>query len=274
MKLLATDLDGTFLQSGGTVSEVNLAALHHARAEGLDVVFATGRPPRWMHEIQEMTQHDGIAICSNGAVVLDLSTWEIIRADVITSEVGLRVCGLLLEIDPGMTFATELLHPEFEFMIDHNYRPRWESPTPPPRASIEEMFATGDVIKLLARPSDDLKLRVDHVLEQVSPTLKGIVDFTHSDIHDLLLEMSALGVNKGAALERHSTALSLEAHQVAAVGDMPNDVEMIQWAGRGAAVDNAHPMIKNVADEHLPTNDEHAVAVFIDRLLLNEPQAS
>lgn len=267
IKLLATDLDGTFLQTGGTVSNTNLSALHHARSQDLDVVFATGRPPRWMHEIQEMTNHDGLAICSNGAVILNLATWEVVQADIIPSEVGLRVCEILRRIDPGITFATELLNSDVEFLIDMNYRPRWESPTPPARASIEEMFALGGVIKLLARPSDDVKVDVDRVLALVEPALTGIVDFTHSDVQDLLLEMSALGVNKGAALSHFASTHNLESEHVAAVGDMPNDLEMIQWASRGAAVDNAHPMIKQVADEHLPTNDDHAVAVFIERLL-------
>jgi hydroxymethylpyrimidine pyrophosphatase-like HAD family hydrolase len=48
---------------------------------------------------------------------------------------------------------------------------------------------------------------------------------------------------------------------------MPNDIPMVQWAGRGAAVANAHEWVKAVADEHLPSNDEHAVSVFIERLL-------
>ncbi len=220
-----------------------------------------------MHEIQEMTNHGGLAICSNGAVILDLATWNVVQAEVIPAEIGLQVCEALLAIDSGMTFATELLHPEFDFLVDHGYRIRWEAPKPPQRATVEEMFATGDVIKLLARPSDDLKTNVDHVLGLVQPALHGVVDFTHSDVQDLLLEMSALGVNKGAALTRFATSHDLESNQVAAVGDMPNDLEMIQWAGRGAAVDNAHPMIKDAADEHLPANDDHAVAVFIERIL-------
>jgi len=42
---------------------------------------------------------------------------------------------------------------------------------------------------------------------------------------------------------------------------------MIEWAGRGAAVDNAHDWIKAVAHEHVPSNDDHGVAVFIDRII-------
>jgi hydroxymethylpyrimidine pyrophosphatase-like HAD family hydrolase len=50
---------------------------------------------------------------------------------------------------------------------------------------------------------------------------------------------------------------------------MPNDIEMIRWAGRGAAVANAHHEVKAAADVHLPSNDEHAVAVLINSILSN-----
>ena len=53
IRLLATDLDGTLLQTGGTVSQENVQALARAAEEGLDVVFVTGRPPRWMTDISE-----------------------------------------------------------------------------------------------------------------------------------------------------------------------------------------------------------------------------
>jgi hydroxymethylpyrimidine pyrophosphatase-like HAD family hydrolase len=50
---------------------------------------------------------------------------------------------------------------------------------------------------------------------------------------------------------------------------MPNDIPMIQWAGLGAAVANAHERVKEVADLHLPTNDEHAFAHLVDHVLNN-----
>ena len=52
-----------------------------------------------------------------------------------------------------------------------------------------------------------------------------------------------------------------------AVGDMPNDVPMLQWAGRSFAVANAHPAAIAAADEVLGSNDDDAVAALIDSLL-------
>jgi hydroxymethylpyrimidine pyrophosphatase-like HAD family hydrolase len=129
------------------------------------------------------------------------------------------------------------------------------------------MFATQIVIKLLARPSDRVQQNADEFLIDAQAALEGLVDVTHSNFLDLMIEMSALGVNKGTGLEKYAASKGLAAADIAAVGDMPNDVPMIAWAGRGAAVDNAHDWVKEAATEFLPSNDDHGVAVFIDRII-------
>jgi hydroxymethylpyrimidine pyrophosphatase-like HAD family hydrolase len=214
-----------------------------------------------------MTGHLGKALCANGALLLDMATGEYLHAHVIEPEIGLRMIERLREIDPGMSFAVEVADPAADFIIDHSYRPRWEPANLPPRMHPEEMVAAGNVVKLLARPSYGTHHDADSILLAAASGAEGLLDITHSDINDLLLEMSALGVNKGSGLAQVAADLGIAREHVAAVGDMPNDVPMVTWAGRGAAVANAHDWVKAAADEHLPSNDEHGVAVFIDRLL-------
>ena len=269
-RLFATDLDGTLLQSGGTLSSENADALIQAQAAGIEVVFVTGRPPRWMDEIRHMTGHSGLALCANGALLLDMATGEYLDAKLIDPDAGMRMIHVLREIDPGMSFAVEVADPKADFIIDHNYRPRWEPLNAPPRMHPEEMLAAGNVVKLLARPSHGSLHDADSILIAAQAVAQDVVDITHSDLTDLLLEMSALGVNKGSGLAQVAASRNINREDVAAVGDMPNDVPMITWAGRGAAVANAHDWVKAAADEHLPSNDEHGVAVFINRLISGE----
>jgi hypothetical protein len=54
---------------------------------------------------------------------------------------------------------------------------------------------------------------------------------------------------------------------VLAVGDMPNDVPMLKWAGHSYAVANAHPAARDAADSIIASNDQDAVAELIESLL-------
>jgi Cof subfamily protein (haloacid dehalogenase superfamily) len=266
-RLIASDLDGTFLQTGGTVSPENVAAIARAHANGLETIFVTGRPTRWMRQIPEMTGHEGLALVCNGALLMDLMTQETVYAELLSANAGLQAAAALQELDPDISFAVELDRHDVSFLVDDKYRPRWEIKNTPPATDIETMFATDIVVKLLARPSDRIQQNADQFLIDAQKALAGIVDVTHSNFLDLMIEMSSLGVNKGTGLAKLAASKGLKASDVAAVGDMPNDVPMIAWAGRGAAVENAHDWVKAAANEHVPSNDDHGVAIFIDRII-------
>ena len=79
VRMVACDLDGTVVRRDGTVSERTLAAFDRCERLGVDVVFVTGRPPRWLPPIAEATGHHGLAVCGNGAAVVDLTTFEVVR---------------------------------------------------------------------------------------------------------------------------------------------------------------------------------------------------
>lgn len=268
-RFIASDLDGSLLTSSGVVSQENLSAINKVKAEGLDLIFVTGRPTRWMDNIAQMTGFHGQVLCANGAVLYDLGTQEIVDAQIMNGEIGLLAAKRLQSVDPGITFAVELARKSDEFLVDLNYRPRWEPKVPPRKVSIDEMFETDLVVKLLARPSSDALHDADSFLHACDAALDGIVDVTHSDNLDVLIEMSLLGTNKGTGLERVALSRGIAASEVAAMGDMPNDIPMIKWAGIGGAVANAHDWVKEAADIHLPTNDDHAFAYLVDHVLNN-----
>lgn len=266
-RFIASDLDGTLLQSSGSVSAENRHAIQKSLSAGLDLIFVTGRPTRWMNNIAQITGHTCQALCANGAVLYDLGTQEIVNAQIMDFDIGLLAAKRLVSIDPGISFAVELARKNDEFLVDEKYRPRWEPKVPPRQVRIEEMFETGLVVKLLARPSIKAVHNADSFLKAADEALNGIVDVTHSDNFDVLIEMSALGVNKGSGLARVADERGFSSDQVAAIGDMPNDIPMIKWAGIGAAVANAHDWVKAAADLQLPTNDEHAFAHLVELVL-------
>ncbi|HMT86661.1 MAG TPA: HAD hydrolase family protein, partial [Arachnia sp.] len=70
-KLIATDLDGTFLSPDESVSQLNSEAVLAAQEAGITVLFATGRPVRWLEVIRGLPGAHPTVIASNGAALYD-----------------------------------------------------------------------------------------------------------------------------------------------------------------------------------------------------------
>ncbi len=66
-------------------------------------------------------------------------------------------------------------------------------------------------------------------------------------------------INKGTGLKRVAELMSLDAKDFVAIGDSPNDIEMLLASGFGVAVGNAHPELKMVAA--LVTEGVHGAGV-------------
>jgi hydroxymethylpyrimidine pyrophosphatase-like HAD family hydrolase len=83
--------------------------------------------------------------------------------------------------------------------------------------------------------------------------------------HDVV-EIMAPGVSKAAGVARLADALGADLSAVVAFGDMPNDVPLLEQAGLGVAVENAHRQVRAAADEVTASNDEDGVALVLERL--------
>lgn len=267
--MVASDLDGTLLHSDGTLTPRTLEALTAAEAAGLLVVFVSGRPPRWLHEIADATGHIGVAVSANGAVLYDMGDEQIIRAHYLEPAQLDDLTTTLRAEFPAVTFAVEYgdgFGAEPEYVHDWAINPRTDRrgrPIPAPFvAPLAEVIGRPGV-KLLAK---DKAAHVDEFLASADVLLAGRATVTHSSSHGLL-EIAAPGITKATGLAELAASHGIDAHEVIAVGDMPNDIPMLQWAGRSYAVANAHTAVREAADEVLATNDEDAVAKLIESLL-------
>lgn len=278
IRLVATDLDGTLLREDGSVSAYTVDTFARARAAGVPVVFVTGRPVRWLPVVAEATGHDATAICANGAVVLDLRSGALLQSHPIAPDALEEVVRTLRREVPGIGFAAEWIDAaaldaprDADFAHEAAYQPRNPVPGGPRTGDIRDIAAGHEVVKLLARVTGtghDADSLLDHALEHVA----HLVSVTHSNSGDVLLEMSAAGVTKGSTLATLAVGLGLGSEDVAAVGDMPNDVPMISWAGVGLAVEGAHPRVLEAADASLPGPADDGVARFVDAVLAATPR--
>lgn len=269
VRMVASDLDGTLLRSDNTVSDRTRAALVAAADAGLLVAFVTGRPPRWLTEVVEATGHSGVAVAANGAVIYDLATEQIISVHPMTPDELGTLTAELREAFPEVQFAVEYgdgFGAEPEYVHDWQINPRLDSQgrpmTPPLTADLATIISRPGV-KLLAR---DRGADADEFMVSADAVLAGRATVTHSSTFGLL-EIAAAGVTKATGLAEVAATHGIAANEVVAIGDMPNDVPMLQWAGRSYAVANAHWAALAAADSVLGSNDEDAVAALIESLL-------
>lgn len=119
------------------------------------------------------------------------------------------------------------------------------------------------MLKLLAQHPE---LDPDEFLAVAREAAGDRASFTRSS-PTALIEISALGVSKASTLARCCAERGITAEEVVAFGDMPNDIEMLSWAGRGYAMGNAHPEVLTAASGRTVGNNEDGVAVVIEQLV-------
>lgn len=268
-RLIATDLDGTLLRDDKSVSERTIAALAAAEDAGIEVFFVTGRPARWMDIVSDHVHGHGLAICGNGAAVVDLhggpGTHRFVKVRELARENALDAVRLLREAVPGTLYAIEQT---YGFYQEPAY-PKLHMEIPDLLAPAEKLLAPDapgarePVLKILAyHPEQD----PDAFLTLARLAVGDRADITRSS-PSALLEISGPGVSKASTLALCCAERGISPEEVIAFGDMPNDVEMLSWAGQSYAMGNAHPDVMAAASGRTVANNEDGVAVVIERIL-------
>jgi Cof subfamily protein (haloacid dehalogenase superfamily) len=263
--LIASDVDGTLLDEDEKITARTRAVVLAAVDSGVQFVLATGRPPRWVKPVVDALGFAPMAVCGNGAVIYDPSTDRIVSARTLSADVLGEVAEIATRVIPGAGLAVERVGRSAhdaatpQFVSSPGYEHAWLNPDNT-EVSIEDLLSA-PAIKLLIRKagaeSADMAAELAKHLG-----LQG--DITYST-NNGLIEIVPLGISKATGVEELAHPLDITPEEVVAFGDMPNDVPMLQWAGLGVAMGNAHPDAVAVADEVTTTNDDDGVARVLER---------
>jgi HAD superfamily hydrolase (TIGR01484 family) len=261
IRLIATDLDGTLLRSDLSVSPRTVRALRTARNVGIRIVLVSARGPIGVGRVADLIDCDGFAICSNGALVLDLASRAVIRHRMLAAEVAAEIVRALRARLPSVCFATEI---EAAFGLEPAFKGAWGDWEPPEGtrwADAMELVAA-PVTKLIARDPTRSVADLAVVAREVAGDAAAV-----AISGKWVVEIAAAGVNKAAALKELATDYEIDPSEVVAFGDYPNDLPMLEWAGHAIATANAHPDVLELVDEVTRSNDEDGVALVIERLM-------
>ena len=271
VRLIATDLDGTLLDrsaadGSGAVTPRTRRALDAARAACIHTVPVTARQPIGLRPIAAQAGFDEWALCGNGAYGVHLTTGERLFAEELPAAVQQELVAALLQVLPDLVFASVQDGGE-RFVVqqgyaalaeygDHKRRPETMGGVP-----LSEVLSVPSLKLVIRHPS----LPIPEVYAAVQAT--GVTGFESTMSGAPFVEVMAEGVSKATGLAHVCGRLGVDRSEVIAFGDALNDLEMLQWAGRGIAVANAIDVVREAADEVTAANDEHGVALVIEELL-------
>lgn len=263
-RLVASDVDGTLLGPDERVPARAYAAIERLVAAGVGFVLVTGRPPRWIPPVVAMLPVAPLAVCANGGVLYDAAADRVVWARTFDPGALGELAAAVAEVLPAAGIAVERVgvraeDPDALFVAEPAYRHAW--PDGHNRVAERSELLDRPAVKMLVRCAE---LSSDAMVAALAPVVGARADLTFS--HPLgLVELSPPGVTKATGLSEVAGRAGVSAGEVVAFGDMPNDLEMLRWAGHGVAMGNAHPALRDVADEVTAHHGEDGLALVLER---------
>ncbi|BAU95299.1 hypothetical protein N24_1037 [Corynebacterium suranareeae] len=259
-RLVATDMDGTLLNTHHEVPEKFWDILKQMREKGIAFAPASGRQ---LATLQKQFQHVGEPIsyiAENGTVVAH--NGEIISLTTLDNDTVHSIIDAVRasEIDMGVVVC----RPERAYVERNDDAFRAEGLKY--YVSIEEVkdlheAVNNEVIKVAIFTFQDAEKDCAPIIRAAAPNANVVVSGQH------WVDVMDPSANKGQALAKLRDALGLEESQTLVFGDYLNDTELIKAAGKSYAMSNAHPDILELADEIAPSNVDEGVVVVLDKLL-------
>ena len=279
IKCIASDMDGTLLNSNQQISEENKEAILKAQAQGIEFVVATGRSYQEATYVLAQVGLTCPVICVNGAEVRS-KEGEVLSATPIDKQLAREAASRLIEKDVYFEVYTnkgaftmdvdKAVSILIDIIMSANPEVNREEVIEAAGARLRDglihtiedyelLFADENyqIYKLLAFSfeADRLESANESLLE-----LEGLAVSTSG--HDNL-EITNEQAQKGIALESFVKAKGIDLAETMAIGDNYNDVSMLEKAGRSVAMGNADYYIKSLCDVVTDINDESGVAKAI-----------
>jgi Cof subfamily protein (haloacid dehalogenase superfamily) len=276
IRLLAIDIDGTLLDSGGRLPDAHRDALLEASARGVEVALVTGRSYHFTSAVVERLPIPLTLIVNNGAVVKRKDGATELR-HVLSRQAARRILDETRQLEDSVALVfdrsderqivfagMDWSHPNRRGYYDKNkafiaraQAPLCDALTDDP---IQVMF-NGSVEPMRALVAS---LRAMPIAAQfsVAVTEYALRDFS-------LVDVNGAGCSKGTTLAAWVERRGWTAADVAAVGDNLNDVEMLDFAGTAYVMGNATDALKSRGYRPTGSNDEGGLATAIRECLVD-----
>ncbi|MCI1966481.1 MAG: Cof-type HAD-IIB family hydrolase [Oscillospiraceae bacterium] len=269
-RLVAVDLDGTFLNQDSLVTRANLHAVKELNAMGIEFVVTSGRIlPRFPQDVLSLEEMR-FAITANGASLIDLQENKELFSDPLPKETAAQV------VDAVTSFPIYFeIYVENQAYTDEKalcfYSDSFYSPNRL-KAMNQSKNIISDIQELLQRDCRIQKIFLPHVekeyiraFEEKLVSIKGVEITNPFPYH---YEFTKQGCNKANCLRQLCNRLDILPKDIMAFGDANNDSAMLRFAGMSVAMGNADEEIRKQARFTAKSNAEDGVAQFLQQYVL------
>lgn len=261
IKLLAIDLDGTLLDDDYQCDLATRELLLRLQNEGVHVVFCTGRALEPTKKLAADLGMGSYLVSDNGAVVYHIPT----KSAILIREISPQSLNGIMEILEGTGAHIDATSLRTMYTVPHS-------------EEIAEMYkkymANPIVLERIRDLSDPiLKVTLFAVPEQITKIINSLPDKLQAypvkcfqsgpTFIDVMHEEST----KGNTLHYLSHQLGISPQQVMAIGNYYNDMDMIQFAGVGVAMENAPEDVKKIANFVTSSNNNQGVKKAIETFM-------
>ena len=264
IRCIAIDLDDTLLGSDLKISAENKQAIRRAIAAGVKVLLASGRMVQSMRPYAEELKLDVPLIAYNGAIIQEAISGKILYHRPVPTPEALK---LVPYFRAAQIHLNAYINDELYMDKLTEWGKRYAA-----NAGVTA-HPIGDLCEYLQQPSHKMLgvgeiEGIDAIQAQLKKDFGETVQFIKSK--PTYLEILAPDVSKGLALQEVATNWGLDASEVMAIGDAPNDLSMVAWAGVGVAIGNAAEVVKAKAKMVVADHNHNGVAEAINKAVFGQ----
>jgi len=284
IKILALDLDGTLLNSKGSVSDANRNAIRQAEDAGVLVTIATGRRFRDARPVGLELELNGPLITHNGALLKYAQSLETVAASLINGETSMEILRVGKEFggDPLVSADPAGLGSLFYDRVSDNNIPlqkyiRWAEVLHGNEAErsvvhverLEDSIAEMKVIHISFSGTCAAMHEMQLMLRDELKGTVNVLETIYQDLDFTLIDILPPDASKGFGVEKLAAISGLGAESVMVIGDNFNDIEMLEFAGTPVVMGNADASLLERPEFYTTvSNDENGVAVAIEKFIL------
>lgn len=260
-KLIAIDMDGTFLSDDKEISKENIKAVQKAMDMGVEVVISTGRSGVALKKFFTDLKLDTPFIVYNGAGVKKLDKEEYITRTDLDYSIAEELYEKGHELGTSiLVWADDKLYADTTSEFTNFYR--FHTGTEFINFEDFKIFKNKGIHKLLLCDNPE-KIREYYNLFVKDKYNKANYTISVPPI----FEFFNLESSKGLAVLNYAKNLGIKQEEIMCIGDGMNDISMIKMAGLGVAMANACPELKEVADFVTKSNIDNGVAYAINKFI-------